>query len=121
MLIVVYVWKNVDYVALIYLSGLQAVPQDLRDAAALADVPSDRRRHPPDAPTTTALVDLCRELGVVTCNPYGPLLARQPDRLAGWLAARDGTRADGGVNGVGGVLPRIVARASMTLRQPAQT
>ena len=133
----------------------------LETASALADVPPDLRRHLPDAPTTTALVDLCRELGVVTCNPYGPLLARQPDlvaalhaaglevqvwtldepadwatawaadvdavitnrpdRLAGWLAARDGTRADGGVNGVGGVLPRIVARASMTLRQPAQT
>ncbi len=35
MLVVVYVWKNVGYVALIYLAGLQAVPQDLRDATAL--------------------------------------------------------------------------------------
>ncbi|WP_066462731.1 carbohydrate ABC transporter permease [Sanguibacter suarezii] len=35
MIIVVYLWKNVGYVALIYLAGLQAVPQELRDAAAL--------------------------------------------------------------------------------------
>ena len=35
MVIVVYLWKNVGYVALIYLAGLQAVPQELRDAAAL--------------------------------------------------------------------------------------
>ncbi len=35
MLIVVYLWKNLGYVALIYLAGLQSVPQDLRDAAAL--------------------------------------------------------------------------------------
>lgn len=35
MIIIVYLWKNVGYVALIYLAGLQAVPQDLRDAAAI--------------------------------------------------------------------------------------
>ncbi|GAA1644904.1 carbohydrate ABC transporter permease [Georgenia ruanii] len=35
MLIVVYLWKNLGYVALIYLAGLQAVPRDLLDAAAL--------------------------------------------------------------------------------------
>lgn len=35
MIIVVYLWKNLGYVALIYLAGLQAVPQDLKDAAAL--------------------------------------------------------------------------------------
>ncbi|WP_434056429.1 carbohydrate ABC transporter permease [Georgenia sunbinii] len=35
MLIIVYLWKNLGYVALIYLAGLQAVPQDLKDAAAL--------------------------------------------------------------------------------------
>ncbi|GAA1975458.1 sugar ABC transporter permease [Isoptericola halotolerans] len=35
MVIVVYLWKNLGYVALIYLAGLQSVPQDLRDAAAL--------------------------------------------------------------------------------------
>ncbi|WP_423462236.1 carbohydrate ABC transporter permease [Promicromonospora sp. MS192] len=35
MVIVVYLWKNLGYVALIYLAGLQAVPQDLKDAAAL--------------------------------------------------------------------------------------
>ncbi|WP_432457243.1 carbohydrate ABC transporter permease [Cellulomonas iranensis] len=35
MVVVVYLWKHLGYVALIYLAGLQAVPQDLRDAAAL--------------------------------------------------------------------------------------
>lgn len=35
MIIVVYLWKNLGYVALIYLAGLQSIPQDLRDAAAL--------------------------------------------------------------------------------------
>ncbi|MFI2754936.1 carbohydrate ABC transporter permease [Cellulomonas sp. P22] len=35
MITVVYLWKHVGYVALIYLAGLQAIPQDLRDAAAL--------------------------------------------------------------------------------------
>lgn len=35
MIVVVYLWKNVGYVALIYLAGLQSVPQDLKDAAAL--------------------------------------------------------------------------------------
>lgn len=35
MVIVVYLWKNLGYVALIYLAGLQAVPQDLKDAAAI--------------------------------------------------------------------------------------
>lgn len=35
MVVVVYLWKNLGYVALIYLAGLQAVPQDLKDAAAL--------------------------------------------------------------------------------------
>ncbi|GAA4417212.1 sugar ABC transporter permease [Georgenia halophila] len=35
MIIIVYLWKHIGYVALIYLAGLQAVPQDLRDAAAL--------------------------------------------------------------------------------------
>ncbi|QZN84514.1 carbohydrate ABC transporter permease [Cellulomonas sp. C5510] len=35
MVIVVYLWKNLGYVALIYLAGLQSVPQDLKDAAAL--------------------------------------------------------------------------------------
>lgn len=42
MVIIVYLWKNIGYVALIYLAGLQAVPQDLRDAAAL-DGASSRR------------------------------------------------------------------------------
>lgn len=35
MVIVVYLWKNVGYVALIYLAGLQAVPRDLLEAASL--------------------------------------------------------------------------------------
>ncbi len=35
MVVVVYLWKNLGYVALIYLAGLQAIPRDLRDAAAL--------------------------------------------------------------------------------------
>lgn len=35
MVIVVYLWKNVGYVALIYLAGLQTVPRDLLEAAAL--------------------------------------------------------------------------------------
>src|SRR5690606_13559986 len=42
MIIVVYLWKNVGYVTLIYLAGLQAVPQDLRDAAALDGASSGR-------------------------------------------------------------------------------
>ena len=43
MLIVVYLWKNIGYVALIYLAGLQAVPQDLLDAAALDGAGPARR------------------------------------------------------------------------------
>jgi sn-glycerol 3-phosphate transport system permease protein len=35
MVIIVYVWKNMGYAAVIYLAGLQAVPQDLLEAAAL--------------------------------------------------------------------------------------
>lgn len=35
MVIIVYLWKNVGYVALIYLAALQSVPQDLQEAAAL--------------------------------------------------------------------------------------
>jgi sn-glycerol 3-phosphate transport system permease protein len=35
MVIIVYLWKNVGYVAIIYLAGLQAVPRDLLEAAAL--------------------------------------------------------------------------------------
>jgi sn-glycerol 3-phosphate transport system permease protein len=42
MVIVVYLWKNVGYVALIYLAGLQSVPQDLKDAAALDGASSFR-------------------------------------------------------------------------------
>ncbi|WP_242701587.1 carbohydrate ABC transporter permease [Arthrobacter cavernae] len=35
MVIVVYLWKNVGYVALVYLAALQTVPADLLEAAAL--------------------------------------------------------------------------------------
>lgn len=35
MVMVVYVWKNMGYAAVIYLAGLQAMPQDLLEAAAL--------------------------------------------------------------------------------------
>ena len=35
MVIIVYLWKNVGYVALIYLAGLQAIPKDLLEAASL--------------------------------------------------------------------------------------
>ncbi|MBE7701129.1 sugar ABC transporter permease [Oerskovia sp. Sa1BUA8] len=42
MIIVVYLWKNVGYVALIYLAGLQAVPLELKQAAALDGASSAR-------------------------------------------------------------------------------
>ncbi|WP_083260040.1 carbohydrate ABC transporter permease [Cellulosimicrobium cellulans] len=42
MVIIVYLWKNLGYVALIYLAGLQAVPKDLKDAAALDGASSAR-------------------------------------------------------------------------------
>jgi sn-glycerol 3-phosphate transport system permease protein len=35
MVIVVYVWKNMGYAAVIYLAGLQTVPRDLIEAAAI--------------------------------------------------------------------------------------
>lgn len=35
MVIVVYVWKNVGFCAVLYLAGLQSIPQDLLEAAAL--------------------------------------------------------------------------------------
>lgn len=35
MIIIVYVWKNTGYCAVIYLAALQAVPQDVMEAAAL--------------------------------------------------------------------------------------
>jgi sn-glycerol 3-phosphate transport system permease protein len=35
MVIVVYVWKNMGYAAVIYLAGLQAIPRDLLEAAAI--------------------------------------------------------------------------------------
>ena len=35
MLIIVYLWKHLGYVALIYLAGLQGISQEVKDAAAL--------------------------------------------------------------------------------------
>jgi sn-glycerol 3-phosphate transport system permease protein len=35
MVIAVYIWKNLGYCAVIYLAGLQSVPQDLLEAAAI--------------------------------------------------------------------------------------
>ncbi|RAN77672.1 glycerol-3-phosphate ABC transporter permease [Bacillus sp. SRB_336] len=35
MVIIVYVWKNLGYCAVVYLAGLQAMPQDVLEAAAL--------------------------------------------------------------------------------------
>jgi sn-glycerol 3-phosphate transport system permease protein len=42
MVIIVYLWKNVGYVAIIYLAGLQAVPRDLLEAATLDGASSSR-------------------------------------------------------------------------------
>jgi sn-glycerol 3-phosphate transport system permease protein len=56
MVIIVYIWKNLGYAAVIYLAGLQAVPRDLMDAAAVDGAGSWRRfRHvtlPLLSPTT---------------------------------------------------------------------
>lgn len=35
MVIIVYIWKNLGYCAVIYLAGLQSIPQDLMEAAAI--------------------------------------------------------------------------------------
>jgi len=35
MVILVYIWKNLGYCAVIYLAGLQSIPQDLMEAAAI--------------------------------------------------------------------------------------
>lgn len=54
--------------------------------AALAEVAPDLRRGllVLEAPTVLdELVDACRELGVMTCNPYGPLLAKRPELVHG--------------------------------------
>ena len=42
MVIIVYLWKNVGYVAIIYLAGLQAVPRDLLEAATLDGASANR-------------------------------------------------------------------------------
>jgi sn-glycerol 3-phosphate transport system permease protein len=56
MVIIVYIWKNLGYAAVIYLAGLQAVPRDLMDAAAVDGAGAWRRfRHvtlPLLSPTT---------------------------------------------------------------------
>lgn len=43
MVIVVYVWKNLGYAAVVYLAALQSVPQDVLDAAALDGAGAVRR------------------------------------------------------------------------------
>ncbi len=43
MVIVVYVWKNLGYAAVVYLAALQSVPQDVLDAAALDGAGALRR------------------------------------------------------------------------------
>ncbi|MGI5130714.1 carbohydrate ABC transporter permease [Pseudonocardia sp. CA-107938] len=42
MVIIVYVWKNMGYAAVIYLAGLQSVPKDLLEAASLDGASSFR-------------------------------------------------------------------------------
>jgi sn-glycerol 3-phosphate transport system permease protein len=63
MVIVVYVWKNLGYAAVIYLAGLQSVNQDLIDAARV-DGASSRRTFfsivlPLLSPTTFFLLVTC--------------------------------------------------------------
>lgn len=43
MVIIVYVWKNLGYCAVIYLAGLQSMPKDLMEAAALDGAGNFRR------------------------------------------------------------------------------
>lgn len=60
MVVVVYVWKNMGYAAVIYLAGLQAVPKDLLEAAAIDGAGPWRRFRsivwPLLSPTTFFLV-----------------------------------------------------------------
>jgi len=42
MVIIVFVWKNMGYAAVIYLAGLQSIPQDLLEAAAIDGADSRR-------------------------------------------------------------------------------
>lgn len=43
MVIIVYVWKNVGFCAVVYLAGLQSIPQDLLEAASLDGAGPARR------------------------------------------------------------------------------
>ncbi len=43
MVIVVYVWKNLGYCAVVYLAGLQSLPSDIMEAAAIDGAGSSRR------------------------------------------------------------------------------
>lgn len=43
MVIVVYVWKNLGYCAIVYLAGLQSMPQDIMEAASLDGAGAFRR------------------------------------------------------------------------------
>jgi sn-glycerol 3-phosphate transport system permease protein len=60
MVMIVYIWKNMGYAAVIYLAGLQAVPKDLLEAAALDGASSSRTFRsvvwPLLSPTTFFLV-----------------------------------------------------------------
>jgi sn-glycerol 3-phosphate transport system permease protein len=43
MVIIVYIWKNLGYCAVVYLAGLQSLPNDIMEAAALDGAGSGRR------------------------------------------------------------------------------
>lgn len=43
MVIIVYVWKNLGYCAIVYLAGLQSIPQDLNEAAMIDSAGPVRR------------------------------------------------------------------------------
>lgn len=60
MVIIVYVWKNMGYAAVVYLAGLQAVPRDILEAASLDGAGTWRRFSqitvPMLSPTTFFLI-----------------------------------------------------------------
>ena len=59
MVIIVYVWKNLGYCAGIYLAGLQAVPQDLLEAAASTAPSVAALRHGVPAAAVARLRSSC--------------------------------------------------------------
>ncbi len=59
MVIVVYIWKNLGYCAVVYLAGLQSLPQDVMEAAALDGaerLPAASIEHVPAAAITHHLL-----------------------------------------------------------------